>query len=217
MMVLCNRSYAGGIPTCAGPCGTGVADRVDESRSGGSQRVPCAGRPCGTTPEAVPERVAQGLGGNPRSQTCHPVDCAAVPGSGGHRRTLAAGDRARIRPTVRRAGAIGRPVRWDVRSPARRAPGHGRQRPPRPRARRRGPDGRQRAVAEGGEPPDHAGRRPPGDGRRRRRRRPRARGRSAGDRPRRAELHRRHAGRPGRADARAPSCSRSSATTPPPG
>ena len=38
-----------------------------------------------------------------------------------------------------------------------------------------------------------------------------------GDRPRRAELHRRHPGRAGRASIPAPSCSPSSATTPPPG
>ena len=59
--------------------------------------------------------------------------------------------------------------------------------------------------------------RPPGDGRGRRRRRAGPRGRAPGDRPRRPQLHRRHAGRARRAGAGLPSCSRSSATTPRPG
>ena len=45
------------------------------------------------------------------------------------------------------------------------------------------PDGGQRAVAEGGQPADHAGRGPPGDGRGGGRRRPRAGGRATRDRP----------------------------------
>ena len=151
---------------------------------------------------------------NPATRCASPshVDCAAVPLPGSSTRRCAVSTPGDAVATRR-----DRPVRGHVRPPARRPSRHGGQRAPRARPRRRRPDGRQRALAEAGQPPDHPGRRPPGDGRGGGRRRPRAGGRAARDRPRRAELHGRHAGRARRAASPASSCSRSSATTPPPG
>ena len=151
--------------------------------------------------------------GHARASRSAHVDCAAVPLPGSPTVAEPVSDLLTRPPGPRRIGLFG----GTFDPPARRPPRDGGQRAPRPRARRRGADGGQRALAEGGQPADHAGRGPPGDGRGRGRRRRRPGGRAPGDRPRRAELHRRHAGHPGRAASRAPSCSRSSATTPPPG
>ena len=187
---------------------------------------------------SVPSRDRFGAGGRLR------MTCVPGLGCGGHSRVpgMSRGSNA-PRPAsaprrLRRRAAAGSPTVVDpvdltpragveqrriglfggtFDPPARRPPRHGGQRPPRPRPRRRRADGRQRPVAEGGQPADHAGARPPGDGRGGRRRRPGPGGRPAGDRPRRAELHRRHAGRDWPSGSPAPSCSPSSATTPPPG
>ena len=84
-------------------------------------------------------------------------------------------------------------------------------------ARRRRADGGQRALAEGRQPADHAGADRLAMVRGRRGRRDRARGRPRRDRPRRAELHRRHPGDLGTGAPRRRRSSPSSATTPPPG
>jgi nicotinate phosphoribosyltransferase len=112
--------------------------------------------------------------------------------------------------------AAHRRLRGHVRPAPRRAPGDRRQRPPRPGPRRGAAGGGCPALAEAGHPGHHPGGGPLRHGGGGHRGGDRPRGQPDRDRPGRAVVLRGHARRPAGRRARTPSCSWSSAATPPP-